>query len=250
MDEEQRHGVASDAKATTSDQTPSSLANATDVSGVASDASVAALDDGIRYTLTAEQALERIGAAGRKVPSLRSLQRHCDEGTLRATKIKTTYGQEWLINETSLAQYITRQPRLEVGVAGDATVTPPSNSLSKSASVTDAIGDAGVASNASAISLPVPAGERRSVAEVLIENAKLLAQNEGKDQIIVELKDDRAFLREEVREARKHRDDTRSIAEKMLQTLQAMALGRHLNAPQESEVAQAEIIKPNDQPRT
>ncbi len=129
-------------------------------------------------------------------------------------------------------------------------MTPPSNSLSKSASVTDAIGDAGVAGDASAISLPVPAGERRSVAEVLIENAKLLAQNEGKDQIIVELKDDRAFLREEVREARKHRDDTRSIAEKMLQTLQAMALGRHLNAPQESEVAQAEIIKPNDQPRT
>ena len=246
MDDGQRHGVASDAKQTTTDDKSRSPANDTDVNGVASDANVSALDDGIKYTLTAEQALAAIAKAGRKVPSLRSLQRHCDESILRATKIKTTYGQEWLINEASLAQYITRQPQVEIGVAGDATVTPPPNTSIKTANDTNAIGDASVAGDASTPPLPVPAGERRSVAEVLIENAKLLAQTEGKDVLIAELKDDRAFLREEVREARKLRDDTRSIAEKMLTTFQNIALRGLLEAPADGEVAAPEVIKRTD----
>ncbi|MGH9809584.1 MAG: hypothetical protein ACRD9W_20415, partial [Terriglobia bacterium] len=134
MDDGQRHGDASDAKPAMVASPPPNISalepNDTNASGVAGDATLTALDDGIKHTLTAEQALSAIAGAGRKVPSLRSLQRHCDEGLLRAIKIKTTYGQEWLINETSLAQYIVRQPRIEVGVASDAKETPtPFSSL-------------------------------------------------------------------------------------------------------------------------
>ena len=78
-----------------------------------------------------------------------------------------------------------------------------------------------------------PIGERRNIADVLIENARLLAVSEGKDRIIdekneqiSELRDDRAFLRDEIREARRNRDDVKNIAERMLDTLKSMALGR------------------------
>ena len=64
--------------------------------------------------------------------------------------------------------------------------------------------------------------------------------------LIAELKDDRAFLREEVREARKLRDDTRSIAEKMLTTFQNIALRGLLQAPGDGEVAAPEVIKRTD----
>lgn len=84
------------------------------------------------------------------------------------------------------------------------------------------------ASAASSASATVPIGEARSLAQVLVENAKLLAQVEGKEQMIEELKDDRSFLREEVREARKTRDDVKSIANRMLETLESMALGGKL----------------------
>src|SRR6476661_9041355 len=85
-------------------------ANVTTATGVAGDAKVTALDDGLKYTLTALEAIERFSKACRRPPSLRSIQRYCDEGTIRGTKIKTTFGQEWLVNEESLTQYIERQP--------------------------------------------------------------------------------------------------------------------------------------------
>ena len=56
---------------------------------------------------------------------------------------------------------------------------------------------------------------------------------EGRDGVIAELKEDRNFLREEVREARRSRDDVRNIAERMLDTLKTIAIGR-LAAPQPS----------------
>ena len=65
-----------------------------------------------------------------------------------------------------------------------------------------------------------------------------------KDQIIVELKDDRAFLREEVREARSQRNDIKTIAEKMLTTFQNIALRGLLTAPEaDREAAPAPVIK-------
>ena len=76
-------------------------------------------------------------------------------------------------------------------------------------------------------------GERRRIVDVLIENARLLAEKDakdeviqGKDKLIDELKEDQKFLREEVREARKHRGEVTSIAERMLDTLKTLAIGR------------------------
>ena len=179
--------------------------------------------------LTVGQALERFSAAGRKAPSGRTIQRYCDERRLEAKKIRTVFGSEWLINETSLARLIESEPIIsgDAGVANSsdvppsATPTPPNVYISKSD--TD---DIGVAGDAMRPSMASPVGERRTIAEVLIENARLLAQVEGRDAIISELKEDRSFLREEVREGRRTRDDVKNIAERMLDTLRSMAIGR------------------------
>jgi len=197
--------------------------------GVASDAAVTALADDLEYTLTVGQALERIAAARRKTPSGRSIQRYCDEGHLAAKKIRTIFGSEWLINETSLAKFIEAEP-IVTGDASDATGSDMTTSASRTPQPLriqepDTI-DNGVASDAVRPPMATPKGETRSIAEVLIENARLLAQVEGKDAIINELKEDRTFLREEVREGRRTRDDVKNIAERMLDTLKTMATGR------------------------
>ena len=197
--------------------------------GVASDAAITALADDLEYTLTVGQALERIAAARRKTPSGRSIQRYCDEGHLAAKKIRTIFGSEWLINETSLAKFIEAEP-IVTGDASDATGSEMTTSASPTPQPLriqepDTI-DNGVASDAMRPPMATPKGETRTIAEVLIENARLLAQVEGKDAIINELKEDRTFLREEVREGRRTRDDVKNIAERMLDTLKTMATGR------------------------
>ena len=197
--------------------------------GVASDAAITALADDLEYTLTVGQALERIAAARRKTPSGRSIQRYCDEGHLAAKKIRTIFGSEWLINETSLAKFIEAEP-IVTGDASDATGSDMTTSASPTPQPLriqepDTI-DNGVAGDAMRPPMATPKGETRTIAEVLIENARLLAQVEGKDAIINELKEDRTFLREEVREGRRTRDDVKNIAERMLDTLKTMATGR------------------------
>ena len=213
----------------------------TSATSVAGDAKVAALDDGLRYTLTALEAIERFTKARRRPPSLRSIQRYCDEGTIRGTKIRTTYGQEWLINEESLMTYIGLLPieAVVASVAGDANQElAPLQPLS-TAPVRSNDSDAGVAK---VVEMATPVGETRSIAQVLIENARLLALNEGKDAVIIELKEDRSFLREEVVEARKARGDIKEIAKEMLGTLKAIALPRSIQSPSDVHPVQAEII--------
>ena len=68
-----------------------------------------------------------------------------------------------------------------------------------------------------------------------------------KDAIIVELKEDRSFLREEVREARRSRDDVKNIAERMLDTLKTMAIGRLASAPLRDEALRSEFVDHTDQ---
>src|SRR3981081_3302534 len=93
-------------------------ANATSANGDAGDANVTALDQGIEYTHTVPQAMERFALAQRKVPSHRSMERYCKDGLLRGRKIKTATIEddgrrvnrnEWLINEQSLDSHIRRQ---------------------------------------------------------------------------------------------------------------------------------------------
>ena len=214
----------------------------------AGDASLTALADDLEYTLTVGQALERFAAASRKPPSERSIQRHCTEGRLAAKKIRTVFGSEWLINETSLARVIASEPVVTGGAGGaiaadtPSPTTPTPQKVISSLAATD---DNGVADDATRTTMATPVGERRTLADVLIENARLLAQVEGRDAIIEELKEDRSFLREEVREGRKTRDDVKGIAERMLDTLRSMATGRSLgvsNPPYDP--IRADIIPP------
>jgi hypothetical protein len=236
----------------------SNSANDTNANGVASDAKVTALDDGLKYTLTALEAMERFIKAGRKAPSLRSMQRYCDEGTIRGTKIKTTFGQEWLINEESLTKYIDSLP-IETVVGGDAGVASVANqppSPEKPLGSPPATNDNGVASVANEREVATPPGETRTLATVLIENAKLLARIEGKDEVlnersilVTELRDDRKFLREELTEARKLRGDVKEIAQKMLDTLGAMSLASIGLKQGKTEPQAAEIINQEGESR-
>jgi hypothetical protein len=215
--------------------------------GDAGDAIVTALADDLEYTLTVGQALEQIAAARRKTPSGRSIQRYCDEGRLAAKKIRTIFGSEWLINETSLARFIESEP-IVTGDAIDsdirASASPAPQPINLQTLDTIDSGDASVATRAP---MATPEGERRTIAEVLIENARLLAQVEGKDAIIIELKEDRTFLREEVREGRRTRDDVKNIAERMLDTLKTMATGRlPMPNPSPQEPVHTTIIDSED----
>jgi hypothetical protein len=199
---------------------------------VASVAELTTLADSLEYTITVGQAVERFVAAKRKPPSQRSIQRYCVERQLAAQKIRTIFGAEWLINESALARLIESEP-IVTGVAITPVTASPASPLAILTNIVS--GDTAgtdVASVAVATPAAPPIGERRTIAEVLIENARLLAQVEGRDAIIEELREDRSFLREEVREGRRTRDDVKNIAERMLDTLKTMAVGRlSMSAP-------------------
>lgn len=250
--------VASDA---TSPQPPATLATPAqsasppldDATLVTDDAGVVvtALADDLKYTLTAGQALEQFATARRKVPSLRTIQRYCIEGRVAAQKIRTTYGSEWLINENSLTHLIKTEP-IVTAVASDAgaavLATPAAPGPQSPVNAAPVTHDNGDATGANVDELAAPRAEPRRLADVLIENAKLFAEVEGRDAIIAELKEDRNFLREEVREARRTRDDVKNIAERMLDTLKTMAIGRLAAAPRASDPVPADVIDP-DPPR-
>jgi hypothetical protein len=233
------------------DAAPRSIATATTAFSDAGDASatpVAALVNDLAFTLTVGQARALFANRGRKVPAERTLQSYCIEGTIAAQKIRTTYGAEWLINEVSLLAHIEQQPVISGATA--ATPAPQDDAAPRSiATATTAFSDAGDASPAQ---LPVSVGERRTLADVLIENAKLLATIDGKDDVlrgkdetIAELKDDRGFLRDEVREARQQRKDVKDIASRMLDAMQNIAIaGKLPPAKSQNDNITARVIHP------
>ena len=232
--------------ATPLSSSPPSIAHAVVAPDVAGDATFVALSDALAFTLTVGQALEKIISAGRRPPSERSIQRYCIDGKLAAQKIRTTYGSEWLINEASLHRLIEGEP-VVASVAGDAKSTAPATPTVSNVALLPAANDvAGDDSAADAEDVAAPVGERRTLADVLIENARLVAQVEGKGAIIDELKEDRNFLREEVREARKTRDDVKNISERMLDTLKTMVIGRlAASSPTSSEPIRGEFVDPS-----
>ncbi len=209
------------------------------------DASVAMADDSAEYSLTLKQVPEIFAQRHRQVPSERSLQRYCsaDAPPFKAKKIRTTYGQEWLVSEASLLTYIETLP-IEAHPADNASAGP---------AAIGAVSDAGVATTRETLENAtddrddgVASGERRTLAQVLIENARLVAAVEGRDQLIASMLDDKSFLREELREHRKNRDDIKSLANKMLETLEAMALGgRLLRNGAASDAGAAEVVRAN-----
>ncbi len=225
---------------------PSAVSDAGDATAT----SVAALANDLAYTLTVGQARALFAERGRKVPADRTLQNYCIEGTIAAQKIRTVYGAEWLINENSLSQHIERQPIVTSAIAA----TPASHDIvapSDEAGAPSAVSDASDAMSAHVLA---PIGERRTLAEVLIENARLLATIDGKDQVIrgkdetiLELKDDRGFLRDEVREAREQRKDVKDIASRMLDAMQTIAIaGKLPPANSQNDNITARMIDPDE----
>lgn len=201
-------------------------------SGVASPATPMTNDDELQYSLTLKEVPGILKQASRKVPSARTLSRYCNEGSnhLKCRMVKTSYGQEWLVNKESLDEYIDQQP-IEIEsndaalvtdancVAGDAKAKRPVEKTLTSGGMPTAVTDA---------KTETTIGEERSLGEVLIENERLLARNEGLKELLAEVKDDKAFLREEVRHARQYKGDMKQLTQDVLDTLTAVASGGRL----------------------
>src|SRR5262249_11478198 len=105
-------GVASTAKTSSGD---AKLASPDEVGGATGQDVAAAISDKITYSVIIEEAQERFAHLHRKVPSVRSLQRYCDEGLIVAIRTPVIYedgshGNPWFLNAESLEAYIKRQP--------------------------------------------------------------------------------------------------------------------------------------------
>lgn len=217
-----------------------------------------ALAHDLKFTLTIGEAQALYRNLGRRPPSERSLQRYCAEGRIAGQKITTSFGSEWLVNEESLVRHIETQPIIGAPEPSPSSplssmpplilqhvtpATPPSApTVSPSAPThsvtppptTTATGDSDEGHDA-------PIGERRRIADVLLENARLVATIEGRDQIIAEMKGEQEFLREEVKDARTMRRDVTRITERMLGTLQVIATKTQpqLGSPDAGDAAQS-----------
>ena len=179
---------------------------------------------------------------------------------------------EWLVNEASLLQQIETneikwdQDALVAGAAnGNASRSPMSDGdaidtvdhrksvepARDAVAMLDRVGNAFSGTHhqtdqavpADGMATPVedgdaldePIGETRSLASVLIENAKLTAQLQGTENMIEEIRGDKEFLRDELKEARAGRKDVTAIAQRMLETLETIAIGGKLIQPNQSE---------------
>mgnify|MGYP000011631537 CR=1 FL=1 len=70
-------------------------------------------------------------------------------------------------------------------------------------------------------------------------------RNAGADETIAELKDDRSFLRDEVREARQQRQDVKEIASRMLEAMQTIAIAGKLPPANSRDDIKARVIEPD-----
>lgn len=191
-----------------------------------------------------------------KFASPRKVQRLCREGHIDCQKITTSRnGQpivEWLVNEASLRKRIVEiEPKYKdgdalatTGVFGDAVIEPPTAKtggktdldLAKPFSGGNAKGvdreEFHVGNMRSDVATPDEIDDATfaepSKAKLMIENAKLTAEIAGKSEFIEQILDDKSFLREELRDARERGRDVTKIAERMLETLETMAMGGKL----------------------
>src|SRR5262245_11072417 len=210
----------------------------------------AAIADKITYSVTVQEAQERFARARRKVPSIRSLQRHCQEGLIKGLRTPVIYdtgshGEPWFINDASLDAYIKKQPIVVLGDASDAS--PTKN------------GDASVAKNQTEnrevrqdlpppLAQPTEQPEGIPVSEILLENARLQERLDGKNDVIKRLEDghdrdrkdwhsERDFLRTDVTEMRALVRDSTAHADRMLDTFKQIGTRQ-----QEPKVAPDQII--------
>ena len=216
------------------------------------------------YALTIGEASELMRLERCKFASLRKVQRLCRDGQIDCQKITTSRnGQpivEWLVSETSLRKRITVfEPKFEDGDAlatpkepGDASLIDvsydrPTTTYNDVATPTQS-GDADLAEDEEAyseskgetVAAPDEPGDASfnepSKAMLMIENARLTAELTGKSDFIDQVLDEKSFLREELRDARERGRDATKIAERMLETLETMAMGGKLERLPERQV--------------
>ena len=220
------------------DETPDALASPSDA-GAAGDPYA----DLSNYKRTIGQAIDRFVELGRAAPKPRTMQDYCKDGKVDCYKLQTTREgkpiTEWLVNDPSLDNFILMRPNVsDASDSGrdteeegrqpeDSTPTDEFQSPERLPTVkaTQSVEESGGARRSS---------EDRTVVDMVIENAKLTAEAKGKDLLIEEMRDDKAFLREELREARKDRGDVKDLAERLLITHERVALGGVLEEPASS----------------
>jgi hypothetical protein len=175
------------------------------------------------YTLTVGEARQRFAGHRRHVPADRTVQNYCVQGDIAAQKIRTTLGAEWIINAASLEAFILAQPEMpsDASDAAAAQATPAPVNTSTDAPASPAQSAASDAPTAELAAV----GEKRSIVAVLIENAKLLAQVEDRDVVITDLKQERAFMQEQVRSSVQLSERALAQGDNLLKTIQVMRLG-------------------------
>ena len=213
------------------------------------------LPDLSAYDLTIGEALEVFPAENRKQPSIRTLQRYCQEARFDCYKLKTTRNgnpvHEWIINGASLRRFIQTKPEESVDTP---MATPATNGDAEPERKTETSSDAkpdviATPERVDAVTfdpgLPrtpeakpdvtaTPggtddaSGEQRSRVALLIENAKLTARMDAQEDLIGELREDKKFMREQIVHQRGNDTLMADMHRETLHTLKAVSVaGRH-----------------------
>ena len=213
------------------------------------------LPDLSKYDLTVGEALEVFPASRRKQPSIRTLQRCCQEGRFDCYKLKTTRNgnpvHEWIINGTSLRRFIQTKPEetVDMPLATPATfgdAEPESKTETSGVAkpdviatperVDDAAFDPGLPRTpdtkpgvtATLDGTDDANGEQQSRVALLIENAKLTARMDAQEDLIGELREDKKFMREQIVHQRGNDTLMADMHRETLHTLKAVSVaGRH-----------------------
>jgi hypothetical protein len=237
------NGVVSDAKNEQFGVANTKVATPNRETGATGQDVTAAIADKIMYSVTIEEAQERFARARRKVPSIRSLQRYCQDGLIKGLRTPVTYddgshAEPWFINDASLDAHIKQQPIVVLGDHSDAKdplATPTRAVGDAKVTKSPGIGDAGVANviaherEVKPPASPDPQPAVIPVSEILLENARLQERLEGKTEIIQRIEvahatqrqdwsSEREFLRTDVTETRALVRDFKSVSDRILDT--------------------------------
>lgn len=209
------------------------------------------------FTISVDQARDALAEAGLK-RSKDTVQRYCRDSTLEARKLGMF--SLFFIAPDSLDAFLAKM-HLDAGASTDAHIDVQVHKDATGEKTQDPQQAAGevmqVQADASSDAADPNAsarggreddvqvhGSSREGDEVL--RAKLGAAKDMIDRLTEEIE----FLRDEVRQSRHQRGDVVDISKQMLNTLETMAVGRKLEAPNsQNPTVQAEVVRSTDQER-
>lgn len=207
------------------------------------------------YTLSVHDVRSRLHDAHIS-KSKDTVQRYCREGDLDCRKL--TIFKQYFVTEASVEKLISTMQQSAgastpvqlheaagAGVkddmhlhAGASERDSKENSEQHAAAKNSVQPDAGADATASQ---NLPLHEAADAAAPNDNQAVLQAKLDAANERIEDLKEQNAFLQEEVRESRGNRRDVTAIAQKMLGTLENMALGGRLSDPTRPEPTSAPV---------